>query len=76
LYVVAYPPAASRLHRANAFPHPPITRRPAPVGCKHDGFRLMARRNAAGVRLLTRNDYDWSARFPAILEVESALPGA
>jgi len=36
----------------------------------------MARRNAAGVRLLTRNDYDWSARFPAILEVESALPGA
>jgi bifunctional non-homologous end joining protein LigD len=25
---------------------------------KHDGYRLMARRNAAGVRLLTRNGHD------------------
>ena len=31
----------------------------------------MARRDAASVRLLTRND--WSARFPAILEAISAL---
>jgi len=28
---------------------------------KHDGFRMMVRRDAAGVRLLTRNGHDWSA---------------
>src|SRR5580692_9838495 len=31
---------------------------------KHDGFRIMARRDAAGVRLLTRNGYDFAGRFP------------
>ena len=31
---------------------------------KHDGFRIMARRDAAGVRLLTRNDHDFAGRFP------------
>src|SRR6476659_8781584 len=30
---------------------------------KHDGFRIMARRDAAGVRLLTRNGYDFAGRF-------------
>jgi bifunctional non-homologous end joining protein LigD len=40
---------------------------------KHDGYRLMARRDATGVRLLTRNGYDWSARFPLILEAASEL---
>jgi ATP-dependent DNA ligase len=33
---------------------------------KHDGFPLMAKRDAIGVRLLTRNGHDWSARFPLI----------
>jgi ATP-dependent DNA ligase len=33
---------------------------------KHDGFRLMARRDPAGVRLLTRNGHDWTRRFPLI----------
>src|SRR6516162_8461642 len=28
----------------------------------HDGFRLMARRGAADVRLLSRNGHDWSPR--------------
>jgi ATP-dependent DNA ligase len=32
---------------------------------KHDGFRLMARRDGAGVRLLTRNGHDWTHRFCA-----------
>jgi hypothetical protein len=32
---------------------------------KHDGFRMMVRRDAAGVRLLTRNSHDWTARFPS-----------
>ena len=31
---------------------------------KHDGFRIIARRDAAGVRLITRNGYDLAARFP------------
>jgi ATP-dependent DNA ligase len=40
---------------------------------KHDGFRTMVRGDAAGVRLLTRNGVDWSARFPLILEAAGAL---
>jgi bifunctional non-homologous end joining protein LigD len=33
---------------------------------KHDGFRLIARRDGAGVRLLTRNGHDWTERYPAV----------
>jgi bifunctional non-homologous end joining protein LigD len=40
---------------------------------KHDGYRLMARRDAAGVRLLTSNGYDWADRFPLIVEAVAAL---
>jgi ATP-dependent DNA ligase len=40
---------------------------------KHDGFRMMVRRDAAGVRLLTRNCLDRSARFPLIFEAAGAL---
>src|SRR5262245_17087063 len=40
---------------------------------KLDGFRLMARRDAAGVRLLTRNGIDWSARYPSIASAVSNL---
>jgi bifunctional non-homologous end joining protein LigD len=40
---------------------------------KHDGFRMMVRRDAAGVRLLTRNGHDWSGRFPLIAEAAGAL---
>jgi len=35
---------------------------------KHDGYRLMARRDAARIRLLTRNGHDWSPHYPLILE--------
>src|SRR5215471_19846190 len=34
---------------------------------KHDGYRLMARRDPVGVRLLTRNAHDWASRFPLIV---------
>src|SRR5262249_29170958 len=34
---------------------------------KHDGFRLMSRLDAVGVRLLTRNGHDWSPRYPLIV---------
>jgi ATP-dependent DNA ligase len=40
---------------------------------KHDGFRLMARRDATDVRLLTRNGIDRSARFPLIVQTVAAL---
>ncbi len=33
----------------------------------------MARRDAAGVRLLTRNGHDWASRFPLIVEAMAAL---
>jgi ATP-dependent DNA ligase len=34
---------------------------------KHDGFRIMARRDSRGVRLYTRNGYDFADRFPKII---------
>jgi bifunctional non-homologous end joining protein LigD len=40
---------------------------------KHDGYRLMVRRDGAGVRLLTRNGHDWSPRFPLIFATASEL---
>ena len=33
---------------------------------KHDGYRLIVRRDGASVRLFTRRGYDWTERFPAI----------
>jgi len=40
---------------------------------KHDGYRLMARRDPIGVRLLTRNGHDWSPRYPLIREAVNRL---
>jgi len=40
---------------------------------KHDGFRIMARRDSAGVRLFTRHGNDFTARFPLAVEAVSAL---
>jgi bifunctional non-homologous end joining protein LigD len=42
---------------------------------KHDGFRIMARRDDAGVRLFTRNGNDFTARFPLAVAAIAALPG-
>jgi bifunctional non-homologous end joining protein LigD len=33
---------------------------------KHDGFRMMVRRDAVGVRVLTRRGNDWTKRYPLI----------
>jgi bifunctional non-homologous end joining protein LigD len=42
---------------------------------KHDGFRIMARRDTAGgVRLLTRNGHDFAGRFPLVAAAVAALP--
>src|SRR5262245_31167808 len=40
---------------------------------KHHGFRLMVRRDAARVRLITRNGHDWTGRFPLIAQAADAL---
>jgi bifunctional non-homologous end joining protein LigD len=40
---------------------------------KHDGFRMMVRRDPAGVRLLTRNGHDWADRYPMIFAAAGAL---
>jgi bifunctional non-homologous end joining protein LigD len=40
---------------------------------KHDGYRMMARRDSAGIRLLTRNGHDWAARYPLIVEAVNHL---
>ena len=41
---------------------------------KHDGFRILARRDSAGVRLITRAGNDFSSRFPFIAMAASKLP--
>ena len=40
---------------------------------KHDGYRLMARRDPIGIRLITRNGNDWSPRCPLIVEAVNRL---
>jgi bifunctional non-homologous end joining protein LigD len=53
----------------------PTERPPAGAGwlheIKHDGFRILARRDGSGVRLFTRHGNDFTHRFP----LASALPG-
>ena len=41
---------------------------------KHDGFRIMARRGAGGVRLISRHGDDFTSRFPLAAAAVSALP--
>jgi len=41
---------------------------------KHDGMRIMARRDSAGVRLITRHGNDFTSRFPFIVAAVTALP--
>ena len=41
---------------------------------KHDGFRILARRDSAGVRLITRHGNDFTARFPLVASAVAALP--
>src|SRR5258707_5277452 len=40
---------------------------------KHDGYRLMARRDAVGIRLLTRRGNVWANRYPLIVEAVNQL---
>ncbi len=57
---------------------PSLTRKP-PSGpgwlheIKHDGYRMMVRRDATGVRIITRNGYDWTSRYPLITAAAMAI---
>jgi bifunctional non-homologous end joining protein LigD len=58
----------------------PAAKPPAGAGwlheIKHDGFRMLVRRDAAGVRLFTRNGHDWTGRFPLIARAVLSLKAA
>jgi bifunctional non-homologous end joining protein LigD len=63
------------------FIHPclPVSASKPPAGdgwiheIKHDGYRLLALRSGARVRLLTRNGFEWTERFPRIVAAIEAL---
>src|SRR6476661_1849275 len=40
---------------------------------KHDGFRLMARRDPVGIRLITSRGNDWTNRYPLVVEAVNHL---
>jgi bifunctional non-homologous end joining protein LigD len=40
---------------------------------KHDGYRLMARRDSVGIRLITRRGNDWTQRYPLVVDVVNPL---
>jgi bifunctional non-homologous end joining protein LigD len=40
---------------------------------KYDGYRLLARIEGGGVRLISRNGKDWSGRFPGLIAAVSDL---
>src|SRR5215831_11789701 len=58
----------------------PSPARQPPIGpnwlheVKFDGYRAMIRRDGAGVRLFTRRGYDWTERFPAIVNAARSIP--
>jgi bifunctional non-homologous end joining protein LigD len=64
----------ARRDRTDGFIEPCIPTRAAkpPAGSdwvheiKHDGYRLIVRRDGDTVRLFTRRGYDWTGRYPAI----------
>ena len=72
----------SRRSRLNGFVEPclPSPAKAPPSGpdwpheIKHDGFRIMALRDATGLRLLTRNGNDFTKRFPLAAAAAAALP--
>jgi ATP-dependent DNA ligase len=40
---------------------------------KQDGFRLIVQRDGERVRLFTRNGYDWTSRYPLIVEAAGSI---
>jgi hypothetical protein len=60
-------------------PAQPVEREAPPSGAdwvheiKHDGYRMLVRRDGDSVRLYSRNALDWTARLPAIAAGASLL---
>jgi ATP-dependent DNA ligase len=67
---------ALRIHPALPGVAPP-TDRPSDSNwiheIKHDGYRMMARRDPVGIRLITRNGHDWTERYPLVVEAMNHL---
>jgi len=40
---------------------------------KHDGYWLMARRQGDRIRLFTCHGYDWSKRYPLVVDAIASL---
>jgi bifunctional non-homologous end joining protein LigD len=40
---------------------------------KHDGYRLMARCDPVGIRLITREGNDWATRYPLVVQAMNHL---
>jgi bifunctional non-homologous end joining protein LigD len=67
--------------RADGFVNPCIpSRAPKPPSgpdwvheIKHDGYRLIVRRDGEAVRLFTRRGHDWTVRYPAIAAAAAKL---
>src|SRR5258707_2875432 len=61
-----------RLPAGFVIPAQPVKASKPPSGAdwvheiKHDGYRLIVRRDGPTIRLYSRNAYDWTARLPAI----------
>ena len=68
-------PLTGRASSSPAFRSPPTSRSGANWihEIKHDGFRLMARRDPVGIRLITRRGNDWTQRHPLVAEAVNHL---
>jgi ATP-dependent DNA ligase len=55
-----------------------VTQAPDGLGFLHeiklDGYRMAARVDSGGVRLLTRTGLDWTSKYPAIAEAITEMP--
>jgi bifunctional non-homologous end joining protein LigD len=75
------PSTARRLHpQGFVAPCLPTPAREVPDGpqwvheIKHDGFRMICRREGKRARVFSRNALDWTDRVPAIVETLRSLP--
>jgi bifunctional non-homologous end joining protein LigD len=70
----------STLSRAASEPCLPSPAENPPAGSnwiheiKHDGYRLMARRDPAGIRLFTKNAHDWTDRYLSVISAANHIP--
>jgi bifunctional non-homologous end joining protein LigD len=78
---VAYRKLERRIKRSVNFePCLPRSAKEPPSGAgwiheiKHDGFRIVAQKEADNVRLITRNGYDFTDRYPLIVDAVRNLP--